>query len=225
MPTKSIRARASLLEKAHILDQALALVKTKEIRPKDIAVLWYIATSLDSTTGEAVRRYATIADRCGMSRTAAVESIARLKACQLVKNQPRYFKNGPGKLATAFRLAGEFEEQSNPDTDRGSSRWKPGKVVSQFHPIHNGNEAHQKRPCSEPIPSRDWSTELAWLHKKGRYKELWGFGSEDLARNDLDRLRREKGDNAVADAIARAKELNLYSKSLIDFLNNTWPRK
>ena len=67
-----------LLGKAVAMDAALRLVAAGDLQPQDMAVLWYIASSLDRQTGEAIRRYQTIADGCGMSRATAVRAMARL---------------------------------------------------------------------------------------------------------------------------------------------------
>ena len=57
------------------MDHALKLCAVDELRPDDMAVLWFIATSMDNQTGETIRRYSTIAAGCGMSRSAVGRSL------------------------------------------------------------------------------------------------------------------------------------------------------
>ena len=105
---KSDTVVVHLLHKAVAMDAALRLVEAKpedgKLLPQDRAVLWYIASSLDRQTGEAIRRYQTIAEGCGMSRASVVRAMARLKAAGVIEIRERYFRGRRGKVATAYRL-------------------------------------------------------------------------------------------------------------------------
>ena len=61
-----------------------------------------------------------------------------------------------------------------------------------------------------------------WLIEQGQYLRQWRFGADALAKEDLERWRREKGDRRLLSAIERTKQHRLYGASLIDFLENTY---
>ena len=238
-PSDAIVVR--LLHKAVAMDAALRWVEVGELQPQDMAVLWYIASSLDRQTGEAIRRYQTIAEGCGMSRARAVRAMARLKAAGVIEIRERYFRNRRGKVATAYRRGAAPPPGVQTTTPRGAIHDTSGAQVgsqvnrgsvhectgnSPSHDFHNpvggpdqlANDA--SGTAGDPVT---WSDIAAWLHRAGCYAQQWGHGSEDLAKQDLDRWRREKGDRAVLRAVELAQEIGLPRNPLLDFLENTYP--
>ena len=240
-----------LLHKAVVMDAALRLVEAEpaegKLRPQDMAVLWYIVSNLDRQTGEAIRRYQTIADGCGMSRATAVRAIARLKAAGVIEIRERYFSDRRGKVATAYRLGADHpgrtstparadidarqggqndrpEAQVGSGVNRGSVHECTGNSLS--HDFHIPVEIPDQRTNDATGTAGDpvtWSETAAWLHRVGCYEQQWGYGSDALAEADLDRWRREKGDRAVLRAVENAQELGLYRNCLIDYLEKTYP--
>ena len=230
-----------LLHKAVAMDAALRLVEAGDLQPQDMAVLWYIASNLDRQTGEAIRRYQTIAKGCGMSRATAVRAMARLKAAGMIEIRERYFQGRRGKVATAYRLGAVPTSGVQSTTSRGAihgpSEASVGSPVNRgsvhectgngpSHDFHNpvgGPDQHAndaKGTAGDPVT---WSDIASWLHRAGWYGKQWGHGSEALAEQDLDRWRREKGDRAVWRAVEKAQELGLYRNCLLDFMENTYP--
>ncbi len=230
-----------LLHKAVAMDAALRLVEAGDLQPQDMAVLWYIASNLDRQTGEAIRRYQTIADGCGMSRATAVRAMARLKAASMIEIRERYFQGQRGKVATAYRLGAVPTSGVQSTTSRGAIRGpSEASVGSQVNrgsvhgctgngPTHNfhipvgGPDQHANDANGRASDPDTWSDVASWLHRAGCYRKQFGHGSEALAEQDLDRWRREKGDRAILRAVEKAQELGLYGNCLLDFMENTYP--
>jgi DNA-binding transcriptional ArsR family regulator len=240
---KSEAVVVRLVHKAVAMDAALRLVEAGELQPQDMAVLWYIASSLDRQTGEAIRRYQTIAEGCGMSRASAVRAMARLKAAGVIEIRERYFQGRRGKVATAYRLGAVPSPGVQSTTSRGAIHDTSGAQVgsqvnrgsvhgctgnSPSHDFHNpvgGPDQHAndaEGTAGDPVT---WSDTVAWLHRAGCYAQQWGSGSEALAEEDLDRWRRQKGDRAILRAVEKAQELGLYRNCLLDFMENTYPAR
>jgi DNA-binding transcriptional ArsR family regulator len=220
-----------LLHKAVVMDAALRLVAAGDLQPQDMAVLWYIASSLDRQTGEAIRRYQTIADGCGMSRATAVRAMARLKDAGVIEIKARYFRNQRGKMATAYRLGAlppprrataADEAQIGAQVNRGSVHECTGNGASHDFHIPVGGPSQRASNSTEPDDGVDWGEIESWLSDAGQYVKRWGFGAEGLAKEDLDRWRREKGERAITRAIANARAKRLYGEVLIDFLEKTY---
>jgi hypothetical protein len=86
------------------------------------------------------------------------------------------------------------------------------------HHLYSEEEEGQVLPDTE-----DWRATSRWLARMGGYEERFGFGSDNLASDDLARWRRENGDAAMLRAVERAKQLSLYGEPLRDYLANTLP--
>ena len=99
----------TLEDKAKTMTYALTLVVREvglkgnrdRLRHSDMAVLWYILASINRATGEAIRKYETIADANGISRGEACKSIGRWKKRGVLEAQPR---RRPGRLNCFFNF-------------------------------------------------------------------------------------------------------------------------
>ncbi len=153
------------------MDRALDLVSDGELKPDDMAVLWFLCTSMGNWTGECVRRYETIAESCNVSRTTAVRAIARLKSFGLIGIRERFYKKSKGKTATAYRL-GALPPKAKPAARIGS-RMNQGSVhrcttmVSRLSRIPTGDQHSEKYreqgsprasgAPAEPSSDAEWS--------------------------------------------------------------------
>ncbi len=219
------------------MDRAMDFVQAGEIKQQDVAIFWYICTSLDGETGEAIRRYETIAEACGLSRRTAIRAIDRLKAVGLVVSRARSYKKTRGDLANAYSLGIEaFPSRSGSQMSPGECHERHSISSQNLH-IPNGNQ-HANPKSEEPsstghaipgptnqVPDVDWEELASWLAKFARFEERYGFGAAGLARDDLERLRDTKGDKALLRAIEIAKAKKLYGEPLEDFLRKTWPTR
>ncbi len=137
----------SLQEKTAVMDRALLLVaqnrtssrSTGRLRGGDLAILWYLLSSLDAQTGEAVRRYETIAARCGVSRGQATKGVSRLKRHGLIYAWPRYREGRRDKFSTAFSVSEE------PKGGRRPSAPTSEKAVGGRRPSAPTVGAHRRR--------------------------------------------------------------------------------
>ena len=230
-----------LLQKALAMDHALKLCVAGELKPDDMAVLWFIATNMDNQTGETVRIYGTFAARCGMSRSSIGRSLKRLKDAGVIEVTPRYARHS-GRVCSAFRFSKEaVKAKALPEAGSGKARGPSAEAASGKGSINVQNMGHppsQERDASYSTsrlhsfpngrpgqsackPEADWTAIEDWLVEAGRYRQ-WGYGSRSCAVDDLERWRRENGDGRILSAINKAKEKCLYGAVRIDFLNNTW---
>ena len=139
-----------LQDKAAVMDRALLLVaqnrtssrSTGRLRGGDLAILWYLLSSLDAQTGEAVRRYETIAARCGISRGQACKAVTRLKVYGLIEAQPRYREGRRDKFSTAFTVSQE------PEGGRRPSASTSEKAGGGRRPSASTVDAHRRLPST-----------------------------------------------------------------------------
>ena len=209
------------------IEATLAACQAGDCQPQDVAVVAYIVSAIDRSTGVCARHYATIADGCGMSRSAVGRSIKRLVDAGVVERAARFARNR-AQIATAFKIASTITKAiatRNPRPASGTppSHQRDTKLSSRCSQYPDGRRPSKVARQGEG--EADWRMHADWLAEAGQYARLWGYGAEALARDDLDRWRREKGDRAMLKAIATAKALGLHGERLHDFLENTWPMR
>ena len=259
------------------MDRALLLVaqnrtssrSTGRLRGGDLAILWYLLSSLDAQTGEAVRRYETIAARCGVSRGQATKGVSRLKRHGLIYAWPRYREGRRDKFSTAFSVSEEPKggrRPSAPTSEKAVGGRRPSAPTVGAHrrlpsapigagnlshcitnlvgPSHGGDHARQEvgadlcagelratpeqRELLVPLPvekdqvTEAWSEIATDLAERGGYRK-YGFGSIDLAKDDLAAWRDAAGDTAVWRSWQCARNLRLYGDGLVDYMGKTWP--
>ncbi|MHA1537412.1 MAG: winged helix-turn-helix transcriptional regulator [Alphaproteobacteria bacterium] len=212
------------------IEAALRACQAGDCQPQDVAVVAYIVSAIDRSTGECARHYATIADGCGMSRSAVGRSIKRLVDAGVIERARRFARN-KAQIATAFTIGGPILDAIAQRTSR------PPRAIGGTPPSHQRDAKLSSRDSLYPDgrgPAKvarqgeeeaDWRVHADWLVGAGQYAKRWGYGAEALARDDLDRWRREKGDKAILKAIARAGCSGLHGERLWDFLENTWPMR
>ena len=215
---RDANVRIGLLDKWVTVERALSLVPEGVLKPGDITVLVYMASSIDSETGLCIRYYKKIASSCGISRATAVRAVARLKASGLIEAQCRYAQTSKRKLSTAFKLVIHTEASVGPRASRPPVQERASNS-SHVYIYPSGKQSIERSG------SVDWSEHVDWLTKAGRYHDAWGFGAESLAAEDLQRLREEKGDGQLLRVIGIAREKRLYGPVLRNFLKHTWPHQ
>ncbi len=225
--TNSGQVVVPLVPKMQAIEAALKACERGDCQPQDVAVAAYLVSNIDRATGECARHYETIATGCGMSRSAAGRSIKRLVDAGVIERAPRFARNR-GQIATAFKIGAHILEGI---LERSSGRPRPtGRTRPSHKRDTNGSSSRISQfPIGVPgqpakPESADWEHTAEWLYKAGQYRKH-GFGADSLARDDLDRWRKEKGDVAMLKAIATAQAKRLYGDLLLDFLENTWPAK
>ena len=164
------------------------------------------------------------------------EAIARLKAAGLLEIRERYYKQSRGKTATAFRLSAVNANVCSP-VNRGSvqacttmesrlSRIPDGRDQLSTQALSGQQAVSNPRASPTTVAGdEEWNEVAAWLARRGRYVERWGFGAESIAAEDLEKMRQSKGEAALRKAIGIAKDKNLYGEVLTDFLANTFPSR
>ena len=76
---------------------------------------------------------------------------------------------------------------------------------------HETKHACQKNNPSDVDVWEDW---INWLYHEGRYNEQWGYGSFDLAADDVERLRQACGDRRAIRCLEAARNRNLWGPVL-----------
>lgn len=243
---------AAPVHKLRVFEQVRRLICDGEVRRSAMIVVQYLAEITDRKTGLATVELNTIADRTGYSRGEAGKAIKELVDAGLVERVPR--RKGKRCLATAFRLVDPSSERRRPGRREATTPSPTGDTSRAFvksHPniLNPGGlapprENHRREmpvdsvPSAEPPPAHqedeaavtakeNWTEHAEWLAREGRYRR-YGPGPGEayrLARDDLDRWRGDKGDQAILEAIRRAKALGLSGDNLIDFLASTHPAK
>ncbi len=226
-----------LTDKARTMDHALDLASQKKLMPQDLATLWFICTHTDNQSGECIRRYEAIAAGCGVSRSTAVRSVARLKRNGILEIRERFYKETKGKTATAFKLSAVEETQVTvPNTNRGSTQRRTildsplhhipdgGDQLSRRQRVSRTQRANSNADAGEEGSEEYWADVAEWLGEQGRYNQRFGYDGASGAIDDLELLRATKGDEAIMQAVRIAREMGLYGENLSDFLENTWPK-
>lgn len=207
------------IDKATAMDAVADACQRGECQPQDAMILWSILTGIDRETGECTRHYETIGARCGMSRSAAGRSIKRLVDAGIIERKARAARNR-GQIATAFTVAGRPARGTPPSRIRDAH-----KGISQglLYPMEGRPIAGKASMGAPPGPEPDWNELADWLAEAGQYRKQWGTGAEELAVEDLQRWRGDKGDRAILRAINTARDRGLFGPNLIDFLEKTYP--
>lgn len=223
-----------LLHKTKVMDRAMAMVG-QGLTMQDVGVLYYLCSSLDGQTGEAVRRYQTIADAGDFSRATAVRCIQRLKAAGLVEIRQRFYnKRGAtrGQVATAFRLGATALAEVGAQVNRGSVH--SCTTNSPSRSFHNPGEPAQEKQAVQGEP-RNGPSEAVQASMAARIVERSNAGGtnyHDLksAHDDLRSWASSKGWQAITAALGRAESVGpngrgLRGAAFIDYLNDTYDLK
>ena len=242
-----------LVPKMAAIEAAVEASARGDCQPQDVAVAAYLVSNIDRATGECARHYETIAKGCGMSRSAAGRSIKRLVDAGVIERAARFARNR-GQIATAFKIGTDIfddiarrsnrpsrpaggtppshERDTNspsrhlqyPDGERDQYQFA-GKSKKPSHPPDDDGQLKDRlRQIGVEWSERDWGDDKEWLAENGPYAS-YGYGHEQLAIDDLERWRCEKGDHAIGKAIDFAREKHMYGEVLIDYLEKTWPAK
>jgi hypothetical protein len=233
------------------MEYVRGLVMEGELQHIDLNVTQYLAEITDKETGAAIVELATIAERIGRSRSTVVRSLQRLIDAAVIEREAR--RRGNRCFASLYRLVDPVSEKgANGDTPRFTDEPTPvhqrttsrafEKNLSPNWVDHGGADANScidglTTPAAQPDPARqetnrargptfDLDAEAGWLALKGEYKR-WEPGpgrAFELAREDLVEWCGRCGERAIALAIRRAKDRQLFGDPLIDFLCQTWPR-
>jgi len=224
-----------LVPKMRAIEATLEACRNGDCQPQDVAVVAYICSSIDRATGDCTRHYATIGEKCGMSRSAAGRSIKRLVDAGIIERAPQQARNG-GQISTAFTIAPRPTSGTPPshqrDAHKDSSRSLqfPDGGPSENDRVEGKPERPpaaarlSKREFTHDLPA-DWGDVEEWLWQQVGYGKLYSDASRSDAAIELRHLRQNIGDQALASAIARAKTLRLYGRPLLDFLENTRPSR
>lgn len=231
---RAIEAALAACERGYLFeDSETGESKRRYCKPQDVAVVAYLMSNMDRATGACTRHYETIANGCGMSRSAVGRSLKRLQEAKVIERRARFARNR-AQIATAFEIGEPVT------TDIARRNLAPPRPTCGTPPSHqrdgNGPSPDLLNPVGGPAnrrqcnkaqapPALDWDEAAGWLAQAGRYREQYGFGAERCAVDDLDQWRAEKGDAAMAKAIITAREKCLHGERLIDFLEKTYPRQ
>lgn len=228
-----------LLHKAQAMDHAQRLVASGDLQPSDMAVLWFVCTSIDNQTGQAIRKYQTIADACGMSRASVVRALNRLDVAGVIDRKARYAVSHRGQIATAFTLGAHafVAAAGGSRVNQGVVHQRPTKSPSHLHEIPGGPPANKQvrhegmrdgpNPSSTDPPSpadEEFEDMAAELMERANAN---GANYYDLpaAIQEVADWRAAKGDRAIRKAWQRATAYGLKGKSLIDFMEETYPER
>lgn len=191
-------------------------------KPQDVAVVAHVVSSIDRATGYCTQHYQTIADGCGMSRSAAGRSIKRLVDAGIIERAPRHARNG-AQISTAFTISRHPKQGTPPSQERHAYFGSSHDSLNPGRPSKNRDRATKpERPQGSEF---DWSEAREWLRKTVNYPELFGDGAGYMASDDLVRWRGKCGDRAVIKAIENARANGLKGGRLLDFMENTWPSR
>jgi len=204
----------------------LAACQSGACQPQDVAVVAYIMSAIDRRTGECVRHYQTIADGCGMGRGSVGRSIKRLVDAGIIERSARFARNR-AQIATAFtigtKITDDIARRPRPVSGTPPSHERDTKWLSHrsLNPVGSG----PAKVARQREVEADWGAHADWLTMAGQYAKRWGYGADGLAQTDIDRWRREKGEQAILKAINTARATGLHGERLCDFLENTWPMR
>ena len=251
-PTRRAAA-ASPVNKLRVLEQVRRLICEGELPRCAMFVVQYLAEITDRDTAAAVVELNTIAKRIGTSRATVVRTLKKLIDAGLIERKARrkgkqcfaseYRLADVGSQVNLPQVTHDPTPVHRCTTFPRALRKPPPNLVLPDGLVPASGDPAQPRSPSEaarhkrgPPPGfqnergietveTDWTEWAEWLATQGRYRRFAPGGGEayKAALDDLDRWRRDKGDQAVLRALDDAKGLKLYASPLIDYLRNTYP--